>query len=782
MDLADVAPLTVVECPGCGAPQTVFQRFGPFLLERLLGVGGMGAVYKAMDVALQRPIAVKVLQKTLSHDLALTAQFEREAALTARVNHPGVVRVYSSGTAHGMFYIAMELVACGSLDGLMEKEGAIPEPEMLRIGIQVAEGLLAASRAGLVHRDIKPGNILFAEQNQPKIVDFGLALQSNQTHAPDGEIWGTPFYVSPEALAFQPEDHRSDMYSLGATLWHAFAGAPPHPSTSISIQELLVAKRHPVELGRVCPAAHPQTAAVLDRMLSFTPEERFPDYETLLQEMRSALAAVQDSRSGPPRATEGGGAPKTAYALTLALALAGGGLWWTLHKKTTPPAGAAAEPSLQTDEARLFHAINLLRDGGKIDSAIKRLELVSSSPDLTPDLQLWSAVSLGTAWGLKGDLARQKSVLQSALNASQGADEDLKKFASSLLSAPEAGPPKFGDTAPGRSQIQHLWRALGALARNRPAEAAAELKKAAQPAAGYAEPGRELLPLPGLLLEKLEAVISLEKEIVSETKPEGRSVLTKRAEELSEAAHVSPLLKNQSIALVAKARNAAARALEAKQAPKPPQPPAAEPPKPEKTAQPAPAAQPPQPQIRTAPAAPSAETEALRTKISQHAQFFRFKEAKSEGAAFRPANPEEQSEQQRLLRQLGAVENLFSWCLQEINRGGTLPSPILRNGTPFKSDPVKANDRQIMTQVAPGTPPVPISWAEISPLYLVKLVQFRLNTTPAHPQRAEILWGAGNVYAILGARGNARPFLEEAAKLNASYADALQGLSAPSNP
>ncbi len=775
MDLADVAPLTVVECPGCGAPQTVFQRFGPFLLERLLGVGGMGAVYEAMDVALQRPIAVKVLQKTLSHDRALTAQFEREAALTARVNHPGVVRVYSSGTAHGMFYIAMELVACGSLDGLMEKDGAIPEPELLKIGIQVAEGLLAASRAGLVHRDIKPGNILFAEQSQPKIVDFGLALQSNQTQSPDGEIWGTPFYVSPEALALQPEDHRSDMYSLGATLWHAFAAAPPHPSTSISIQELLMAKRQQVDLGKVCPSAHPLTVTVLNRMLAFSPDERFPDYDSLLSEMRSALAAVLQAQSAPTRLPKKGGAAKIGSALALSLALGGAGIWWAMQKKTSSNNEATVEPILQTDEARLFHAINLLKDGAKLETAIKRLELVSSSPDLTPDLQIWSAISLGTAWALKGDLTRQKTVLQSALNTVQGADEDLKKFASSLLLAADAGSKLGNDSTPGRRQLKHLWRALGALTRNNLPEAADDFKKASRPSSEYSELGKDLLPLAGLISGKVDALLSLEKEIASDAKPEGRNTLVRRAEELAEAPHTSPLLKNQSVALIAKAKAAVARVLEAKQSPKP------APPQPEIKAQPAPTSPPPSTAAPVA-AAPSAALEAIRSKISQHVQFLRLKEAKSEASAFQPANTAEQLDYQRLLRQLGAVEALFSWCIQEVNRGGTLPSPVLRNGTPFKSDPVKANEKQIMAQVAPGTPPVPISWAEISPLYLVKLVQFRLNTAPAHPQRAELLWGAGNVYALLGAKGNARPFLEEAAKLNASYADVLQSLFSTSNP
>ena len=293
LDIAEMLPLTVVECPGCGNAITVLQRFGQFRLESLLGTGGMGAVYKAFDVALQRHLALKILQRNWSHDALLTAQFEKEAALTARVNHPNVVRVYSTGKAHGMFYIAMELVDRGSLDSAMEAKGRLPEAEVLQIGIQVAEGLDAANRAGLIHRDIKPGNILFSENGRAKIVDFGLALQSNQAESSLGEIWGTPFYVSPETLASKPEDLRSDMYALGSSLWHALTGAPPYPSTSTSVHELLHLKKSPVDLALAFPGLNSRTAAALNRTVAPEPADRFSDYPSLAAELRGALAEIQ---------------------------------------------------------------------------------------------------------------------------------------------------------------------------------------------------------------------------------------------------------------------------------------------------------------------------------------------------------------------------------------------------------------------------------------------------------------------------------------------------------
>src|SRR5439155_5374318 len=124
--------------------------------------------------------------------------------------------------------IAMELVDHGSLESLMHTAGRLSEIDVLNIGIQIAQGLNAALERGLIHRDIKPGNILFANATTAKIVDFGLAILMEHAGNAAGEVWATPFYVAPETVEGKPEDLRSDMYSLGATLFHAFTGRPPH--------------------------------------------------------------------------------------------------------------------------------------------------------------------------------------------------------------------------------------------------------------------------------------------------------------------------------------------------------------------------------------------------------------------------------------------------------------------------------------------------------------------------------------------------------------------------
>ncbi|HEX4083293.1 MAG TPA: serine/threonine-protein kinase, partial [Chthoniobacteraceae bacterium] len=163
LDVGDLEPFAKVHCPICGTAIRARTQLKNFTLVEVLGAGGMGAVYKALDTHLDRMVALKVVRKEYSSDAEYLAKFEREARITASVNHPHVVKVYSFGSDHGLFYIAMELVDKGSLDDLMSLQGRVAEIQALGVGIQVAQGLQAAHQKGLIHRDVKPGNILFAD-------------------------------------------------------------------------------------------------------------------------------------------------------------------------------------------------------------------------------------------------------------------------------------------------------------------------------------------------------------------------------------------------------------------------------------------------------------------------------------------------------------------------------------------------------------------------------------------------------------------------------------------
>ncbi len=251
VETAGLEPFGKVNCPGCGFQLRVERVFENYVVVEPLGTGGMGSVYKARDTRLNRFVALKLLRKEFAGDAAFTAKLKDEARITASIRHPHVVEVYSVGEDHGQFYVVMELVDGGSLDDRIEDEKRISELETLEVGLQVAKGLLAALQAGLIHRDIKPGNILFADRHTAKIVDFGLALLAAQHAETEGEIWGTPYYIAPERLTNAKEDFRSDLYSLGATLFHAVSGRPTFDNETQSAAELKTLKSNPIGLKEV---------------------------------------------------------------------------------------------------------------------------------------------------------------------------------------------------------------------------------------------------------------------------------------------------------------------------------------------------------------------------------------------------------------------------------------------------------------------------------------------------------------------------------------------------
>jgi hypothetical protein len=302
MDVSEVEPLAAVVCPNCGAPTTVPTTIDHFELTAVIGHGGMGAVYKAYDSSLDRYVALKLLRKS-SGSPEQIQQLETEAAITASINHPHVVRVFTTGLDHGRFYIAMELVEKGTLDSLIDLQGRVAEAQVLEVGVQIASGLRAAQHAGLIHRDVKPGNILFADSHTAKIVDFGLAIFAEDEAKVRGEVWGTPYYVAPEKLDNKPEDFRSDIYSLGGTLFHALAGRPPFEAENASMVALKHLKNLAVSLQAFAPHVSSNTAYVINRTLNKDPDQRYQSYDEFIEHLQYALTELQAGRgkAGPKR-------------------------------------------------------------------------------------------------------------------------------------------------------------------------------------------------------------------------------------------------------------------------------------------------------------------------------------------------------------------------------------------------------------------------------------------------------------------------------------------------
>lgn len=292
MDVTDLGPFTLVKCPDCEREVRVKTEVGPYRLVRRLAIGGMSVVFVAWDETLGREIVVKLLSEEYSGVEKRGRQFEKEAEMTAAVSHPNVVRVYTVGQAFDRFYIAMEFVDGESLEEWMKRAGALPESEVLPMALQVVDGLEAAQRAGLVHRDVKPGNILLDGKKTAKIVDFGLSLLTEGGTVTAAEIWATPYYVPPEALEHENEDFRSDIYALGATLYHALAGRPPIKTKELATAKLREEKRRVPSLRTVAPWLKPQTVRAVETAMAVSRENRFSSYGEFRRALEDALDAA----------------------------------------------------------------------------------------------------------------------------------------------------------------------------------------------------------------------------------------------------------------------------------------------------------------------------------------------------------------------------------------------------------------------------------------------------------------------------------------------------------
>jgi len=292
IDTTDADPLAQIACPNCSEEIRVERTFDHFNVVETVGVGGMGTVYKARDTHLDRFVALKLLRRDLSGKEDHNVRLQQEARIAASVNHPNVIQVFDSGTDHGQFYVVMELVDHGSLDDLIERRHQLPEMQVLEIGIQVAKGLRAAHQQGLIHRDVKPANILFVDEYAAKISDFGLAGVAGEESETAAEIWGTPYYVAPERLRKEPEDFRGDIYSLGATLFHAIAGKAPIEGETNAGPALLDLKKQPLDLRDFAPEVSEATVRIFQRMIAADSAQRFSSYDELLSNLEEAQRAL----------------------------------------------------------------------------------------------------------------------------------------------------------------------------------------------------------------------------------------------------------------------------------------------------------------------------------------------------------------------------------------------------------------------------------------------------------------------------------------------------------
>ena len=280
---------------------------GRYRLDAQIGRGGMSTVYLAFDTVLERPVAIKLMHREIAADSDQLERFRREARSVARLSHPHIVTVIDAGEESspdgehpgvGAPYIVLEYVEGETLKDLIRREGPLDIPQALAYAIEIARALGAAHESQIVHRDVKPQNILIGLEGGAKITDFGIArtlTEEGLTMA--GRVLGTTDYVSPEQALGQPVTGQSDLYSLGVVLYEMFTGSVPFVAES----PVAVAMRHVREevpdVQRLRPELSAATAAVLDRALAKDLDRRYPDAASMVADLEEVLA-LEASRSG----------------------------------------------------------------------------------------------------------------------------------------------------------------------------------------------------------------------------------------------------------------------------------------------------------------------------------------------------------------------------------------------------------------------------------------------------------------------------------------------------
>jgi eukaryotic-like serine/threonine-protein kinase len=297
----DLPPLATEPCTKCGHPVMMPMQLRQFELRSLIGSGGNGNVYRAWDTTLERFVAVKLLKGELTADAKAMEGFYREARACARLNHTNIIHIYTFDEWENQQYLVMELADRGSLDQKIDKLRALGELEVLDTGIKIASALDMALKYNLLHRDIKPGNILFNADHEPKLVDFGLARSVEAEVESTDVTEGTPYYVAPEKIKREPETFLSDMYSLGATLYHAITGHVPFDAPTV--EELVAAQVHtqltPPNL--VVPEITQPTSDALVRSLAKNPADRFHSYDEFVMALEAARSLLLRTQSQAPQ-------------------------------------------------------------------------------------------------------------------------------------------------------------------------------------------------------------------------------------------------------------------------------------------------------------------------------------------------------------------------------------------------------------------------------------------------------------------------------------------------
>ncbi|MDF1664335.1 MAG: protein kinase [Planctomycetota bacterium] len=279
------------------------ETIGKFLITEVLGQGSSAKVFKALHKTLRIPVALKILLVSPQDNSgALSEALQAEAQLLAQLNHPNILRVMDFDTHKNWPYIVLEYLEGLTLHELIEQSGRIQPIRALSIIEGAVEGLAHATKKGIIHRDVKPANILVSKDGEAKVADLGIAKIVDNFSKPnpnaDSLILGTPAYISPEQIeGHNRVDFRSDMYSIGATVYHAISGQLPFPSPNIFAMMKRHVEEEAIPLQTLCPTVSADLSDFVDKLMAKNPEERFSSYSALLESLRSLPEVCENNHS-----------------------------------------------------------------------------------------------------------------------------------------------------------------------------------------------------------------------------------------------------------------------------------------------------------------------------------------------------------------------------------------------------------------------------------------------------------------------------------------------------
>ncbi len=282
-------------------------QLGPYQIEEVIGHGGMGIVLKGYEPTLNRHVAVKVLAPHLATSGAARQRFDREAKAAAAVVHEHVVAIHAVSSADGVPYLVMPFVPGTSLDRRINDTGPMEVSEILRIGMQISKGLAAAHAQGLVHRDVKPANIILEHGiERVMLTDFGLALAVDDASlTQSGVVAGTPQYMSPEQAKGEPVDHRADLFSLGSVMYAMCTGRPPFRAQATLAILRKISESPPRSIGEVNPRIPDWLVEIIEKLHEKSPSDRFQTASEVAELLGRHLAHLQHPKAAPmpPRLT-----------------------------------------------------------------------------------------------------------------------------------------------------------------------------------------------------------------------------------------------------------------------------------------------------------------------------------------------------------------------------------------------------------------------------------------------------------------------------------------------